>query len=65
METRMRSVVKTITFRVVATLTTVALILLFTGSLALAGVVGLLDVVVKLVIYYFHERSWEKVSWGR
>jgi uncharacterized membrane protein len=35
-----------------------------TGNLELAGIVGVFDVVLKLLFYYLHERAWGKVSWG-
>jgi uncharacterized membrane protein len=60
-----RSVVKTIIWRVIATLTTTSLVYLFTGELALAAEVGALEVVLKLLFYYLHERGWEKVAWGK
>jgi uncharacterized membrane protein len=60
-----RTIIKTITFRIVATLATMAIVFLMTGNLALANTVGLIDLVSKLLIYYLHERVWERVSWGK
>ena len=65
METRKRTLAKTIAFRIIATITTIVLVLIFTGDYALAGTIGALDVISKLIIYYFHERVWHKVKWGR
>jgi uncharacterized membrane protein len=65
MDGRKRSIAKAITFRVLATLTTIFLVLALTGSWVLANTVGAIDVVSKLVIFYFHERAWDNVSWGR
>lgn len=64
MDTQKRSIVKTITFRIIATITTVILVLIFTENLALASIIGVLDLISKLIIYYLHERVWNKVSWG-
>jgi len=64
-DTNKRSVVKAISFRVIATLLTIFLVIMFTGSLVIAGIVGAFDFVSKLVAYYAHERVWERVSWGR
>ena len=64
MDTHKRSILKTVTFRVVATAVTMVLVFVFTDSLVLAGSVGLLDVILKLAIYYLHERLWERISWG-
>ncbi|MCH8945477.1 MAG: DUF2061 domain-containing protein [Nanoarchaeota archaeon] len=41
------------------------LVLIFTGNWTLAGAVGALDLVSKLMIYYVHERVWDKFSWGK
>ena len=64
-ESHKRSIVKAITFRIVATLATILVVYLLTGNLILANTIGAIDLVSKLVIYYFHERAWEKVTWGR
>jgi uncharacterized membrane protein len=63
--TRARSVYKTITFRVLATLVTMAIVYMMTGDLALMSTVGVLDTVSKLALYYLHERGWERVEWGK
>lgn len=65
METQRRSIAKTLSFRIIATATTMVLVWIFTGSLTLAGVIGGLEMVSKLLIYYFHERLWNRISWGR
>jgi len=59
-----RSVVKTITWRIVATATTFSIVYLLTGQLVLALEVGGLEAVAKLVLYYLHERGWSWISWG-
>ena len=65
MDTHMRSIAKTVSFRTIATITTMVLVLVFTRNMILAGMIGVFDLVSKLVIYYFHERVWERISWGR
>lgn len=61
---RKRSVVKSITFRIIATAATIVIVYAFTQDLAISGTVGILDMAVKLIIYYFHERAWNRSSWG-
>jgi uncharacterized membrane protein len=56
---------KSVSWRVVASLTTISLVLIFTGSLNLALEVGLFEVVAKLVLFFFHERVWNRLPWGR
>ena len=60
-----RSGVKTATWRVTASLDTMLLALFFTGNLGTAISIGGLEVVTKLVLYYFHERGWARVAWGK
>jgi uncharacterized membrane protein len=52
------SMIKAITWRILASVITTLLVLAFTGHLALAAKVGAVDVVVKLIVYFFHERAW-------
>ena len=65
MDKHKRTIAKTVSFRVLATITTMTLVYLFTGSLAIAGSIGLLETVSKLFLYYGHERAWEKINWGK
>jgi len=63
-ERRRRSVAKSLSWRVIASLTTVALVLFFTGEVHLAVAVGGVEVIAKLIIFYAHERIWGLVRWG-
>ena len=60
-----RSIVKTISWRVVGTLATVTISYLITGTLALAFSIGGIELVSKMVLYFFHERTWNNIKWGR
>ena len=61
----LRSFAKSISWRAIATLTTMILVFVFTGKLALAAGIGIFEVVIKLMIYYAHERAWENITWGK
>ena len=65
-ETKKRSVLKAISWRTWATITTAVIVFIFTGELALAVTVGFLEVFAKMGLYFFHERLWQKISekWG-
>ncbi len=65
MDKHKRTIAKTISFRVLATITTMILVYIFTKDLAITGSIGLLETVSKLVLYYGHERAWEKIHWGK
>ena len=60
-----RSVVKTISWRTVGTLDTMIVSYFVTGSLVMAASIGSIEVVTKMILYYFHERAWNKLSFGR
>lgn len=65
MERRVRSLAKTISWRIVATSTTILLVFLFTGNLVISASVGSLELLAKIVIYYVHERIWDMSNFGR
>ncbi|MBE0519963.1 DUF2061 domain-containing protein [Candidatus Bathyarchaeota archaeon] len=65
MEKRVRSLAKTISWRIVATSTTILLVFLFTGNLVISASVGSLELLAKTVIYYVHERIWDMSNFGR
>ncbi len=60
-----RSVVKTISWRVLGTIDTIVISYLITGSFAMAASIGSIEVVTKMILYYFHERGWNKINLGK
>lgn len=64
-EGRRRSVAKTASWRILASLDTTLLAFIFTGHIGTALSIGGLEVVTKLLLYYFHERAWSRVGLGR
>jgi uncharacterized membrane protein len=65
MEKRVRSVAKTMSWRIVATSTTILLVFLFTRDFVISASVGSLEVLAKTVIYYVHERIWNMSNFGK
>ena len=53
-----RSVLKAVTWRILATTATILIVFAFTGKLALSAGVGVVEVIIKLILYYYHERVW-------
>ncbi|WP_347374358.1 DUF2061 domain-containing protein [Aequorivita sp. Q41] len=51
-------------WRVIDILDTITISWLITGTLALAFSIGLVELATKMVLYYFHERTWNKIKWG-
>ena len=64
-DTRSRSLVKALTWRFLASLTTVVIVLLLSGELELALFVGGVEAIAKFIVFYGHERAWSFVPWGR
>jgi len=64
-DTNKRSIVKGISWRVVATTTTILIVYFFFGRLDLAIAAGLIETVLKVGLYWAHERAWFKIKWGR
>lgn len=64
-ETNQRSIAKGISWRVVATSTTIAIVYFFFDRLDLAIAAGMVETVLKVGLYWAHERAWFKVRWGR
>ena len=64
-ESNGRSLIKTISWRFWATITTALLVYIFTKKLELALAIGGIEVLLKLILYYLHERTWNKISFGK
>jgi len=64
-ETKRRSVLKAVSWRTLATLTTAVIVFIFTGKFTLAITVGLLEVFAKMALYFYHERLWQKIRYGK
>ncbi len=65
MESKRRSIAKTLSWRFFATVITSAVVFLATGQLTFAIEIGLADTTLKLGAYFVHERMWNKISYGR
>ncbi len=65
MESSRRSMVKALSWRLLATMITTSLVFALTGEGDFAATVGLADTLIKFVIYFAHERIWNRISYGR
>ena len=60
-----RSILKTISWRTVGTLDTIIIAYFITGDLTMAASIGSIELFTKMLLYYFHERAWNKISVGK
>lgn len=55
------SLFKTVSWRIIGTIDTMGISYLLTGKLDVALSIGGIEVVSKMILYYFHERAWLKL----
>ncbi len=64
-EKPIRSVAKAVSWRIIGTLDTLLISYMLTGKVALAASIASVDFITKMVLYFFHERIWNRVNWGK
>lgn len=52
------SFLKGVLYRVFGTLCTILISFVFTGSLKISVSIGIVEVISKILLYYFYERIW-------
>ena len=62
---RMRSLIKAFSWRFFGSVDTMILSLIVTGNMKYAVSIATAEAATKVVLYYFHERAWRSVKWGR
>lgn len=63
--TKKRSLAKSITWRLLAIIITFVVSYAMTQSFSLATSLAIVSNSINFVLYYFHERFWLKINWGR
>jgi uncharacterized membrane protein len=64
-ESRRRGAIKAITYRAWQSLNTFLISLLVTGELEMAYAIVSFEVIVKIFVYFWHERIWNQITWGK
>ena len=64
-EKPIRSVAKAISWRVIGTLDTLLISYILTGEVAIAASIASIDFITKMFLYFFHERLWNRINWGK
>ena len=62
-DTKKRTMAKTITWRITASLTTFLIAWVLTGDILVGASIGSIEAIAKIFLYYFHERIWTNISW--
>ena len=64
-DSHLRSILKAVSWRIVGTIDTILVSYFWTGDARKALVIGASEVITKIVLYYLHERTWTRISFGR
>jgi uncharacterized membrane protein len=60
-----RSISKALSWRFIGTLDTLIVSCILTGEIGLATSIASIDFITKLLLYFFHERIWNQIKWGK
>ncbi|MBL4604632.1 MAG: DUF2061 domain-containing protein [Flavobacteriaceae bacterium] len=60
-----RSIVKSMSWRIIGTIDTILISWLVTGQTSIAFSIGSIELLTKMVLYFFHERVWDTIKWGK
>jgi len=59
-----KSFIKAISWRIIAIIITIIVSFIITGEVLIATSIGLLDSLIKIFAYYYHERIWNGTNFG-
>jgi hypothetical protein len=65
LESRRKAITKAITYRVWQSFNTFIIALIFTQKFETAAQIVSLEIIIKIVVYYWHERIWNKLDQKR
>jgi len=55
-----RHIAKAISYRIVGTVQTIIIGYILTGNIVISSTIGVVELCVKPIMYFFHERVWYK-----
>ena len=64
-ENYFRSFSKSLSWRIAATATTITIAYCFVGTLSVAAAIGGVEFFSKFALYFFHERLWDRIEFGK
>jgi len=64
-ETKKRSIAKSIVWRIICIIVSIFISFVLTARWDLAVAIGTSYNIITMVLYYFHERVWNRVNWGK
>ena len=64
-DSKKRTLVKTMTWRITASLTTFLIAWILTGDIVIGASIGSIEAIAKIFLYYYHERIWNNINWAK
>lgn len=64
-DTNKRSLVKTVSWRLTGSGATFIISYLILGNIQTSGSIALIQLVANTLLYFLHERVWNKIKWGQ
>lgn len=61
-DSKFKSIAKAVSWRILGTFDTIVISYLITGELKMAFSIGTIEVFSKILLYYVHERVWERFT---
>lgn len=62
-DSQSKSLIKSISWRIIGTLDTIIISWVLTGTLSVALSIGSIEIFTKFILYYGHERLWNNIKW--
>ena len=63
-ESKKRSIVKAISYRIICIIMLALVTFLITGDIIEMTTIVIVFQSIQMFIYYYHERLWERIKWG-
>ena len=65
MDSIVRSLVKTISWRLTGTFCTFLISFIILGDITTSSTIALIQLILNTIMFYIHERIWNVIKWGR
>lgn len=64
-EGKLRSLFKAVSWRLLGTIDTIVISFILSGQIKMALSIGGVELFTKIALYFFHERVWNKIRFGK
>ena len=65
MDSIIRSLVKTISWRLTGTFCTFLISFIILGDITTSGTIAMIQLIFNTIMFYIHERIWNIIKWGK